>query len=338
MLTLFLDPIFLEHDTGRHHPERPARLVAVERALRDAGLLDRCVVCRAPRADEAALATNHEPAYIRRVARIAAQGGGYLDADTPVSPRSFDAACHAAGAALAAVEEAAAGRLAFALVRPPGHHAEADAGMGFCLFNNVALAARRALGLPGVRRVAIVDFDVHHGNGTQQSFYEEPTVFFFSCHQFPWYPGTGSERETGRGPGAGTTFNVPLPAGSGDQAFATVRRQLLEPALRRFAPDMLLVSAGYDAHWRDPLAYLTVSIAGFAAFVAHLRDLAAELCAGRLMLTLEGGYDLEALAGAVVATCQVLLGEPAADPLGPAPRPEHPLGTLIARLVALHDL
>lgn len=338
MLTLYLDPIFLEHDTGRHHPERPERLHEIERALRRTGLLDRCAVHPAPRADEAALETNHDPAYVRRVAQVAAHGGGYLDADTPVGPRSYEVACHAAGAALAAVEAAANGRTAFALVRPPGHHALADHGMGFCLFNNVALAARRALTLPGIQRVAIVDFDVHHGNGTQDAFYEDPRVYFSSLHQFPWYPGTGHERETGRGPGAGTTLNVPLPAGSGDGAFAQVRRQLLEPALRRFRPDMLLVSAGYDAHWRDPLAHLAVSISGFAAMVAHLRDLAAELCGGRLMLTLEGGYDLAALAGAVAATCQVLLGEPVDDPLGPAPEPERPLGTLIQRLAALHNL
>ncbi|MBI4506206.1 MAG: histone deacetylase [Chloroflexi bacterium] len=338
MLTLYLDPIFREHDTGRHHPERPERLREVELALRRAGLLDRCAVRAAPRADEAALATNHDPVYVRRVAQVAAQGGGYLDADTPVGPRSYEVACHAAGAALGAAEEAAGGRAAFALLRPPGHHALADQGMGFCLFNNVALAARRALTLPGIQRVAIVDVDVHHGNGTQAAFYEDPRVYFYSTHQFPWYPGAGHERETGRGLGVGTTLNVPLPAGSGDGAFEQARRQLLEPALRRFGPDLLLVSAGYDAHWRDPLAHLAVSTAGFAATVAHLRDLAAELCGGRLMLTLEGGYDLAALAGSVAATCQVLLGEAADDPLGPAPEPERPLGTLIARLAALHDL
>ena len=247
----------------------------------------------------------------------------------------------AAGGVVRAVEAVLAGEVAngFALVRPPGHHATATRAMGFCLFNNVAVAARAALAEGQAERVFIADFDVHHGNGTQDTFADDPAVFYFSTHQYPYYPGTGHWSETGNGAGAGTLLNVPLPPGVGDAGYAQVYAELVWPLAERFRPDLVLVSAGYDAHWRDPLAQMNLSLTGYAWLQQELVRLAGQLCGGRIVFTLEGGYELDVLACGVLNGFYRLLGEDTiADPFGPSRRPERPVDALIARLKKVHGL
>jgi acetoin utilization deacetylase AcuC-like enzyme len=286
-----------------------------------------------------------------------ARAPGLLDADTYIVPESFEIATLAAGGAIRAVDAVIdepapllpteggekglgdeAGHAAFALIRPPGHHATPDAAMGFCLFNNVAIAARHAQ-KRGQHKVLIVDFDVHHGNGTQDAFYNDPTVFFISTHQQGIYPGTGAVNDTGVGPGVGYTLNVPLPAGAGDAAFARIAAEIIVPAAERFRPDFLLVSAGFDAHWRDPLAQLQLSCTGYARLMQTLQHIAAQYCHGQMVLTLEGGYDLDALAGGVMTVLRVLLGDSdLPDALGPARHPEPDVTKTLARVKATHTL
>jgi acetoin utilization deacetylase AcuC-like enzyme len=253
---------------------------------------------------------------------LTARGGGSIDPDTVVSADSLEAAQRGVGGLVEAVEAVSAGRLdnALCLARPPGHHATPDRAMGFCMFNNVAIAAAWLLREGRARRVAILDYDVHHGNGTQDAFYERSDVLYISTHQVPLFPGTGHWRDTGLDAGVGYTLNVSLPPGCGDLVYARALDQIVEPAVRRYAPDFVLVSLGFDAYWGDPLASLRLSIGG--AYVSLLRSavqLAAELCGGRLVVGLEGGYVLEALAHGSDAVCRLLLGdEPLPDPLGPA--------------------
>ena len=330
--TLIYPPGCLTHDTGAHD-ERPERLEAIRGAIvrrwPDAAFTD-----SAPATVEA-LARCHEPAYIAVVERVAARGGGYWDLDTPESPGSYTAACLAAGAAIAAADTALAGQPAFALVRPPGHHALPDHAMGFCFFNNVVVAARHAQAAGGVERVLIVDWDVHHGNGTQALVYRDGSIGYFSLHQYPFYPGTGAITEMGAGDGYGTVCNVPLPAGCGDADYLAVFRRVLMPFARRFRPDLILVSAGYDAHRRDPLGGMRLSADGIAALTAVVLDLAATLCGGRLALVLEGGYDLNGLAESVVSTVVTLDGAPApAIPAGVAA----PVQRVLDHVRAQHDL
>jgi acetoin utilization deacetylase AcuC-like enzyme len=247
----------------------------------------------------------------------------------------------ATGAALVALQAVTEQQAtnAFALIRPPGHHATATRSMGFCLLNHIAIAAQYAIQKLDLRRVAIVDYDVHHGNGTQDIFYEDPRVLYISTHANPLYPGTGMEQETGAGPGVGLTLNLPLPYGTGDLAFAQLYDQVVIPAIRRFEPEIILVSAGFDGHWNDPLGPLSLSVAGYAHITQRLVDLAGELCEGRIMLSLEGGYNEEALGACVVATLQVLLGrDPGIDPLGPAGTREPDLTPLISRIIRQHPL
>ncbi|RLC89616.1 MAG: histone deacetylase, partial [Chloroflexi bacterium] len=256
-------------------------------------------------------------------------------------PRSFDAALMAAGGVVRAVEAVLTGEVAngFALVRPPGHHATATRAMGFCLFNNVAVAARAALTGGQVERVLIADFDVHHGNGTQDTFAADPAVFYFSSHQYPYYPGSGNWNETGNGPGEGTLLNVPLPAGVGDAGYAQVFAELVWPLAERFRPDLILVSAGYDAHWSDPLAMMNLSLTGYAWLGRELVRMAEQLCAGKIVFTLEGGYQLDVLAYGVLNAFYAMLGEETiADPLGPSSRSERSIETLIAKLKQVHGL
>jgi acetoin utilization deacetylase AcuC-like enzyme len=341
---LVYDSLFLLHETG-HHPENPGRLAAVEALLRERGLWEGLPHLPAQPASDADLAAVHDPRYLRFLDGVAARGGGYLTPDTVMGSESARAARLAAGAAVRAVSGVLSGEVpqAFALVRPPGHHARPAEGMGFCLINNVAVAARAAARL-GAARVLIVDFDVHHGNGTQEIFYQDADVFVFSSHQYPAYPGTGGLDEIGQGAGRGATLNVPLPAGVGDAGYLRAYEELLLPAARRFQPDLILASAGYDAHWTNS-AYLSsirmqVTVAGFAGIVSLLRDLATELCGGRLALVLEGGYDPEALAASVAASLDVLLGRRPEDPIGPPRgRTVSPaIDPLIERVRRLHGL
>jgi acetoin utilization deacetylase AcuC-like enzyme len=310
---LFHHPSSLEHDTGGH-PEQPARITAIERALDERDWLgwERRL---SPAASYELLGGVHPRAYVEAIERFCAAGGGMLDLDTVASARSFVAAAHAAGGAAALVDALLGGEapVGASLHRPPGHHAEAARAMGFCLFNNVAVAARRARDAHGVQRVAILDWDVHHGNGTNDIFHADPSVLFLSIHQSPLYPGTGAASDTGSGAGEGFTINLPVPGGSGDEVFCSLVEHVVLPVLREYAPGLVLVSAGFDAHADDPLAGCRVTDEGFAAMAASMRRVADELEVP-LGIVLEGGYALAALSRSLVATL-----EAAAEPAPPAP-------------------
>jgi acetoin utilization deacetylase AcuC-like enzyme len=323
-VALLYEPLFLEHQTGQH-PENAGRLRAVLARLREEGLWDRTAHLPFEPASTEVLEAVHAPEYLRFLEEVSAAGGGWLTTDTVMSPLSLDAARLASGAAIAAVD-AVLGRQAeqaFALVRPPGHHARPVAGMGFCLLNHAAVAAAHAVRERGVERIFLYDFDVHHGNGTEEIFEADPSVFYASTHQHPAYPGTGALGDIGRDEGRGFTLNVPLPAGVGDGGLLQAFEQVIAPAAHRYRPQLLLISAGYDAHWTNG-RYLSsiqmgVTVAGFAELVRRLRALADELCGGRIALILEGGYDPDALGWSVAATLGVFLGRPVTDPLGPPP-------------------
>ena len=334
------DPIYLEHEE-RGHPESPQRLRRALQVLEETGMLARLTRIEASPISIERLQAVHDEAYIERVRRMAERGGGHLDMDTYLGPRSYEAALVAAGGLVNAVQAVLAGQIhsGFALVRPPGHHATASRGMGFCLFNNVAVAARYALDEGGLERILIVDWDVHHGNGTQDIFYRESDVLYFSTHQYPHYPGTGHWREIGEGDGAGFTVNVPLSPGVGDEGFERIFDELLYPLAERYRPQLILVSAGFDAHWKDPLASLQLSIAGYAHLARTLTSMADELCEGRLVFTLEGGYHLDVLGYGVLVCLRVLLGEEEIeDPLGPSPWPSRPVDDLLEQLKGVHRL
>ena len=336
-------PQYLKHDLP-DHPENAQRLRAIETALDSPalGLREFLVPFDPQPAGLDQISAVHDPAYIEALRAAMARAPGYVDsAPTYIVPESFDVACLAAGGAVRAVDAVLGGQAqaVFALVRPPGHHAERGQPMGFCLFNNVAVAARHALRQPGIERVLIVDFDVHHGNGTQDIFYADPAVLFISSHQDGIYPGTGAVDEIGTGPGQGYNINVPLPAGAGDDAFERLSAEVIEPAAARFQPDLVLVSAGFDAHWLDPLAGLQVTLRGYARVTHSLIEIAHQSCAGRLALTLEGGYHLAALTGGVVTVLRTLLGEAdIPDSLGQPPRPEPDVRALVARVKSIHNL
>lgn len=336
----FYDPIFLRHYEFMH-PERPQRLEAIRDSLESFGMLNQLVWPNFEPASQQQITAVHSLDHYTRVHRLCQQGGGRFDADTYANEHSFDAAIKAAGAAVAAVDAVLSKRspLAVALVRPPGHHATPDHPMGFCLFNNVAVAARHAVQAYGLKRVMIVDWDVHHGNGTQDIFYEDPQILFFSTHQYPFYPGSGHWRETGSGAGERLTVNVPLPAGTGDAGYTRVWAEVLAPVLRRFQPQLILLSAGFDAHWRDPLAAMRLTLDGYAHLASELRRLAEEVEAP-LVVILEGGYDLDALALGMLTTLRALRGQPPLiDALGSGPqRPDPDLTPLLTHLRELHRL
>lgn len=309
------DPAHSAHD-AQEHPENPSRITAILDRLA-ATALDRMLVPVARRvASDDDLLLVHDPELIELVKRAEALGGAWLDADTVVLPGSVEAATRAVGGALQMVDLVLDGALdsGFCVDRPPGHHATPARAMGFCLFNQVAIAARHALRRRGLSRVAIVDFDVHHGNGTQDAFYQDGDVLYCSAHEYPFYPGTGHWRDAGEGEGAGTTINLSLPGGSGDPEYLAGFDRLFIPALHRFKPELILVSAGFDAHLADPLADMAVGPAGYAGMAQRLLSAASDLCDGRLVFVLEGGYRLDALAGAVEVCVRVLLGQPSDVP------------------------
>jgi acetoin utilization deacetylase AcuC-like enzyme len=334
-------PITLEHDTGTD-PESAARLIAIMDNLTRSGLLSRLAPIVPQRATEDDLCRVHSAAMVTRVRRACEQGGGILEADTVVSAQSYEAALYAAGNTIAATHAVLAAdvQAAFALVRPPGHHASASEVAGFCLFNNVAIAAAWALAEGGVERLAIVDFDAHHGNGTAAILGHDPRVLFVSLHQYPYYPGTGHWRERGQPTlaGYGSALNIPLPPGVGDAGYGEAFERLVLPMVRRHEPQLILVSAGYDAHWSDPLTWMLLSVEGYHRMVDALHRLAHECCQDRLVLALEGGYDLDALKHGVAATFSALLELPYADPLGPAREAEQPVGELIQQIARYHHL
>ncbi len=303
------DPVYLEHDTGQH-VENARRLEAIISHLEQTGLRQQLVSLEPRAASVEELSSVHHKQHIAHIQDVAQRGGGWLDADTVMSSGSYKAALYAAGGAIRATEAVMSGEVgsAFALVRPPGHHATSQRAMGFCLFNNVAVATEYALARYNLERILIIDFDVHHGNGTQEIFYDNPQVMYISTHEYPFYPGTGDIGETGSGAAGGTTVDIPLRAGCGDNEYLQVFEQIIAPAAGRFKPQLMLVSAGYDAHWADELAMMQVSTIGFAQMVKIIKQMADELCGGRLVFSLEGGYNLTALATSVKATLDVLLG------------------------------
>lgn len=304
---ILYDPAFLNHNPGPGHPERPERLEAAVASLTPLPEGARMRPPKRPATPEE-LARVHDPRYIDAILNLRGKSAR-LDEDTTISPGSVDAAMLAAGACVELVGDVLDGAVknGFALVRPPGHHALADRAMGFCIFNNIAVAAASALAR-GLKRVLIVDWDVHHGNGTQDIFYERRDVLFFSTHQFPFYPGTGDVGETGRGEGVGYTLNVPFRAGLSDADYVLAFNEILVPAAEAFRPELVLVSAGFDAHDGDPLAAMRLSSDGFSALCGVVRDIADQWAQGRLVLALEGGYALDSLAKSARACAEVLVG------------------------------
>ena len=307
MTTLLLThPACLEHDTGYGHPERPDRLRAVNKALA-APAFNALARKEGPRADLAAIERIHPKAYVEMVkSEIPEQNHNWLDPDTVVSSGSWEAALRATGAVLHAVDQVAEGKAknAFCAIRPPGHHAEPSKAMGFCLFNSAAVAAMHARAAHGAKRVAVVDFDVHHGNGTQAAFWEDKDAFYGSTHQMPLFPGTGALDETG----VGNIFNAPLSPGDDGEKFRAAYAERVLPGLDAFAPELLIVSAGFDAHLMDPLAQIRVLEPDFAWVTEKLMDVAEKHCGGKLVSTLEGGYDLDALADSTAIHVKTLMG------------------------------
>jgi acetoin utilization deacetylase AcuC-like enzyme len=306
MRSVFLEhPSSLEHQTG-HHPEQPARMTAIHNELSRREWLG-FERMESPAVDPEVLHQVHPVEYVEALERVAAAGGGALDMDTLMSAGSYEAAMHAAGGAVRVVDLLLDGqaRYAFSAHRPPGHHALPDHAMGFCLFNNVAVAATAALRQRGLERVLVLDWDVHHGNGTNDIFHASDEVLFISIHQWPFYPGTGPAQDLGSGAGRGYTVNLPVPQGAGDQEFRSLVDHVAAPLARRFGPQLILVSAGYDAHQEDPLGQCEVSDAGFAALTRSVVDLCASLDCP-LGFVLEGGYSLDALARSVATTMEVL--------------------------------
>ena len=307
----YTHPNFALHFNGDGHPERPQRLKAITNAIREAGIWGELAHPPFQPATESDLARCHTPAHIERVKAMSANGGGRLDGDTRIDADSFHVAKLASGAAIAATRAVLGGEFqnAFVAARPPGHHAEsgrdADSPWGFCLFDHVAVAARWAQHEGGAKRVAILDFDVHHGNGTQEIFTEDSSVLFVSLHQSPLFPGSGARDESGAGAGRGATLNFPLPPGCDGAVYRRVWK-LVGDAVRAFAPDLILLSAGYDAHARDPLGAMELQAADYADLVREAKSWADELCDGKLVAILEGGYDLSALGQSVVATLNVM--------------------------------
>lgn len=323
------------------HPENAGRMAAIMRLLESKAVLDEVMILEAEPASREQLLRVHSAELVATVERASRIGGGRLDPDTYCTTASYGEAQLAAGTTCLAADmimrdEA---RNGFALVRPPGHHAERVRVGGFCLFNNVAVAARQIQERHGAQRIAILDYDVHHGNGTQAIFYEDPSVFYISLHMFGpfFYPGTGSAQEIGRREGLGTTLNVPFGARAGDEAYSMALNDLIEPAMAKFDPDMILVSAGFDAHWQDPLAAAAMSLTGYAEMSRKIIAMAERYCRGRVLFVLEGGYHFQALSHGVLNVIYALLGQDTiSDPLGQSPYSSPDVTKLLVQLKRLH--
>jgi len=305
------DDRFLDHDMGAGHPECPDRLREIHAELDRLGVMDRLVRVAPRLATLDEIVRIHDANLFHRVEFLSGRGGGELDGDTYASPETFETARLAAGGLLNLVERLADRTIdnGFALVRPPGHHAEHSRAMGFCFFNNVAVAAEHALRQTGWNRVAVIDFDLHHGNGTQNSFYANPDILYISSHQYPYYPGSGHYKEMGTGKGEGRTVNIPLPAGQGDAEYLYLYSKLVKPVLEKFRPDLIIVSAGFDIYKLDPLGGMKVTEAGFAQLSKLLIDIARSVCGGRILFALEGGYHTKGLGRSVGGAVRELMGE-----------------------------
>jgi acetoin utilization deacetylase AcuC-like enzyme len=309
MTLLYTDPLFLKHDTGQH-PEHAGRLRSISHRLEESGLTMRCRAGAYRPLGEQAASALHDPKMIVRTKQLAGHGGGRLDPDTIVSPASFDVALAAAGACVDAVDAVLTGKekTALCLVRPPGHHATPSRSMGFCLFNNIALAAHHAKTAHKLTRILLVDWDVHHGNGTQDLFYEDPQVFFFDIHRFPFYPGTGDKDETGSGRGLGYTLNVPIAFGTPRKSYVDMFTKALHQAADKIKPELILISAGFDAHAQDPIGSLGLEVEDFATLTTLVLEVARTHANGRLVSCLEGGYHVDRLAESVETHLRRLLG------------------------------
>jgi acetoin utilization deacetylase AcuC-like enzyme len=305
------DTRYLQHSAGFSHPESPERLAAIYEML-DNPLMHWKFTHIEPRvATHKEIETIHSPAYVEFIASTAGQNCVYLDPDTATSPATYEIAKLAVGGVCNAIDEVMEGKVdnAFAFVRPPGHHAEKDTAKGFCVFNNIAIGAMHAISKYNLKRILIVDWDLHHGNGTQHSFYNDPRVLYFSTHQYPYYPGTGALQEIGRGPGEGYTINVPLREGEGDASFIKIFRKILQPVALEFKPQLILLSAGFDTHFQDPLGGMRVTPDGFAAMARILLHIAETCCQRHFVAVLEGGYHISGLTRSVKAVLEEMLDE-----------------------------
>lgn len=308
---VYRDNLFLEHQPDLSHPESPERLRVIYNALDKGKIAEHFVFPGFDPVSDEVLHLNHSPIMVDRVASTQGRGVEYLDPDTQTSARSYEAACLAAGALVDGIARIESGELdnAFCLVRPPGHHAEWGESGGFCLFNNVAIAARWAMQELGMQRILILDWDLHHGNGTQKSFYDTDKVLYLSSHQYPFYPGTGAFPEIGTDNGEGFNFNIPLAGGEGDMEFARIVNELVVPITRAYQPELILISCGFDIHSDDPLGAMRVTPAGFAWMTRQMITVAEEVCGGKVLATLEGGYDLAAMRDGSLAVLAELCGE-----------------------------
>ena len=302
---------YLKHDPGNWHPERPERLTAIVNAIKDSGLWEKLAHLDPSPATVEQVAYVHDQDYIESLRKFCDRGGGLIDMDTGASSDSFDVAMLAAGGAIRAIDAVMAGEVqnAFAAVRPPGHHAFPDRSKGFCLFNNVAIGARYLQEEHNLEKILIIDWDIHHGDGTNYFFYEDPSVFYFSIHEYPFYPGTGAAYENGAGKGAGYTMNVPVPFGTGVDEYMNIFQQKLKPAALKFKPDFVLISAGFDAHRDDPIGGITLTTNSYGQFTDIAQEIAGQTCQGRIVSLLEGGYDLRSLSESVLEHLERLMSD-----------------------------
>jgi acetoin utilization deacetylase AcuC-like enzyme len=337
---IIYDPVFLKHNQPGH-PENAYRLESILTGLSEKNLFLNLENIESRSAEVDEISTCHTKEYINFVKEFCGKGGGYLDPDTYSNHYSYEAAIKAVGGSIDLTTSVINGKLknGFALLRPPGHHALSNKSMGFCLFGNIAIAAKIALTQPGINKVAIVDFDVHHGNGTEALIGNDPNILFISSHQYPFYPGTGSINEIGNGEAEGTVINIPFPAGVGDVGFRDVYETVVFPSIEKFKPDLILVSAGYDAHWDDPLANLSLSLTGFNWISRRLNETADKICSGKILFFLEGGYNLEVLKFGVSNSIKTLMGiEDFEDPIGLSSIQEPNVDKLLKELKVIHNL